>query len=102
MENTKSLVEDSLSWLGLRVGDKLTTFTGIISSISFDVSGCIQGYVRPEECKDGKMAEGYWLDLNRLEILSPNQIIKPCFHGIEMANKVNGPENKTDPSMKVL
>ncbi len=96
MSNEKMLIENSLLWLGVEVKDRYTQFTGVITSISFDVSGCIQGFVRPTELKDGKMADGYWLDISRLKVISPREI-NPVFLGVVSPEVAHGPENKSDP-----
>ena len=39
---------NELKLLGLKVKDKVTGFTGIITSVSFDLYGCIQVIITPE------------------------------------------------------
>lgn len=64
----KSNVEAHVTLLGKTVKDKITGFEGIVSSVSFDLYGCIQAVVSPPLDKDGKLADGRWFDVNRLDV----------------------------------
>lgn len=58
-----------LHWLGYRVRDKVTGFTGVVGTLALDVYGCIQVAVQPEvHMKDGEqvMGNGRWFDVTRL------------------------------------
>jgi len=48
----KSAVERHVSQLGLKVKDRVTGFEGVVSTMSFDLYGCIQAAVTPA-AKDG-------------------------------------------------
>jgi len=54
--------------LGKTARDRVTGFEGVVSSVSFDLYGCIQAAVTPSVDKDGKTRDGHWFDVNRLEI----------------------------------
>lgn len=62
-------VTEALKFLGTRQRDRVTGFSGTITSICFDINGCIQGCVKPAVDKDGKIPDGYWIDLDRLECI---------------------------------
>jgi hypothetical protein len=47
-------VKQQLLLLGYRVRDKVTGMTGVVSSISFDLYGCVQAIVNRGLDKDGK------------------------------------------------
>jgi len=64
-----------LTLLGFKVEDKVTGFTGVVTSISFDLYGCIQGLVTPLFA-DGKQPDSRWLDLTRLEADSSAPVMK--------------------------
>lgn len=67
MEET--ILKDYLALLGLRVKDAVTGFIGVVTSISFDLYGCVQAVVTPPGVdKDGKLLFGHWFDTNRLII----------------------------------
>jgi len=62
--------------LGFKVKDKVTGFTGVVASISFDLYGCIQAIINPGLDKDGKLMDSHYFDINRLEILSSEPVMK--------------------------
>lgn len=71
---------DNLKLLGLKVKDKVTGFSGVVTSISFDLYGCVQAIVHPGIGKDGKALECHWFDVGRLEILSKKPVMQtPTF-----------------------
>ena len=80
------------------VQDKVTGFKGIVSSISFDLYGCIQAVVQPVvNAKDGKLENGKWFDVGRLKITGKKPIMKvPDFSAINspVANGEKGPVEK--------
>lgn len=65
-----------ISKLGLKARDKVTGFKGVITSVSFDLYGCVQALVTPAESED-KIKESFWLDIPRLEILSDEPVLNP-------------------------
>lgn len=65
------LIKKHLDLMGHLVKDKVSDFKGVVISIAFDLYGCIQADVRPRELdKDGKLQQGFWMDVSRLEVLS--------------------------------
>jgi len=68
-------VRKNISLLGFKAQDKVTKFTGVVTSISFDLYGCIQAVVSPPVDKDGKDQEGRWFDIARLEILEEKRVM---------------------------
>lgn len=52
-------VKNHLALLGLKVQDKVTGFKGVISSISFDLYGCVQAAITPSVNAEGKNQEGH-------------------------------------------
>lgn len=66
-----------LNLLGLKVKDVITGMKGVVTSVSYDVAGCIQGLVRPEGTGDnGKLKESYWFDTKRLKVLSKVPVVE--------------------------
>lgn len=55
MENVKK----HISLLGLEAQDLVTGFKGIITSISFDLYGCVQAVINPGLNKDGELSSVY-------------------------------------------
>ena len=66
-----------LKLLGLPAKDKVTGFKGIVTSLSFDLFGCVQVVLTPETKKGGTNIEnGHWLDVTRLKILSETPVME--------------------------
>ena len=63
-------INDYLALLGLKVQDKVTDYEGVVTSVSFDLYGCIQAVVNPGLDKDGKPKETYWFDVTRLKVVN--------------------------------
>lgn len=61
-------INDHLNLLGHRVTDRVTGMGGIVTSISFDLYGCIQAVLHPGLKPDGTMGDQLWFDVARLEV----------------------------------
>lgn len=55
--------------LGLKVKDKVTDTTGIVTSISYDLYGCIQAIITLSAGTENRENLIGWYDIKRLEIL---------------------------------
>lgn len=75
MDENKTFVEICLDSLGNKAIDRVTGFKGIVTSISFDLYGCIQALVHPGIDDDGKLKDQSWFDINRL-IIDGNPVMK--------------------------
>jgi hypothetical protein len=64
-----------LDLLGFKVKDKVTGASGVVSSVSFDLYGCIQAVVSPPATPEGEPKEGRWYDIARLEIIDPKPVM---------------------------
>ena len=66
-----------LELLGQKVKDSVTGYTGIVTSISHDLYGCIQACVA-SPCKDisKQLTYSFWLDTNRLIVLTKKPVMK--------------------------
>lgn len=89
-------IKKHLRLLGYKVQDRVTGFKGVVSSISFDLYGCVQALVTPPS-KSGSDGDGCsrWLDVTRL-------IVKGRKPVMEVPNFVSGPvaEGKHGPADK--
>ena len=75
--------------LGCKARDRITGFTGTVASVCFDLYGCVQALVTPAADKDGKLSDGQWFDVKRLELLNTVPVMAvPTFI------KEDGPERK--------
>lgn len=68
-------MKEHLKLLGFKVKDVVSGYIGVVVSISFDISGCVQAVVKPLVGKDGKMDDGVWIDVKRLRPLSPAPVM---------------------------
>lgn len=54
----------------MKVRDRVTGFTGVVSSVSFDLYGCVQAVVTQGACTADKgqvIGDQHWFDVKRLE-----------------------------------
>jgi hypothetical protein len=89
-------VEKHMELLGHKVTDKVTGFKGVVSSISFDLYGCIQAIVCPEAEKGSKkLADSHWFDVQRLAVTSKQPVMPPPnFDEGYVAEAKKGPAEK--------
>lgn len=55
-----------LDLLGHQVTDRVTGFGGVVESVTYDLYGCIQAFVKPRFVSPGEWKEGHWFDVKRL------------------------------------
>ena len=84
-----------MNLLGLNAKDRVTGFEGVVSTLSFDLYGCIQAVLTPPVDKDGKKQDGAWFDVSRLTITNQTPVM-------EVPNFMEGPtaEGKHGPAEK--
>jgi hypothetical protein len=89
------VIKKHLDLLGHMVKDKVSDFEGVVTSMSFDLYGCIQADVRPTTLgEDGYLKGGIWLDVSRLEVLTEKPLMDPPnFEWGEVAEGGKGPAN---------
>ena len=84
--------------MGYKFKDKVTGFSGIVVSVSFDLYGCVQYFINPGLDKDGKLKDGFWFDPSRLAILPGERIMPlPNFEVGPIAEGLKGPADKKSP-----
>ena len=90
---------ENLELLGKKVRDKVTRCEGIVTSVGFDLYGCVQGLVNPGMAGDRKMLELLWFDVARLEVIDPCPVMTPPKY-VESKKKIvdKGPESKPTAS----
>jgi len=71
-----SNIKKHFELLGLEAKDKVTGYSGVVTSLSFDLYGCIQVVLTPE-CteKDNGYQRGSWFDIRRLEIIGSTPVM---------------------------
>jgi len=76
-------MNEHMKLLGFKVRDVVTGFTGVVSSISFDLYGCVQAVVSPAINEKGEIKEGRWFNTKRLEITEGTPVlVAPTFETI--------------------
>lgn len=91
-------IEHHLALLGHEVKDRVSDFTGVVTSVSFDLFGCVQAVVRPRALDDkGNLKDACWFDVSRLERTSTSPLMAvPSFDKFE-AKAVPGGHDKPIP-----
>lgn len=88
-------IHTHLAKLGFKVRDRVTGVEGIITSVGFDLFGCVQAIVNPGLDKDNKPRDSLWFDINRLEMLSKKPVMQqPDFVTGPQAEGRQGPAEK--------
>jgi hypothetical protein len=93
---TTTNTQKHLGILGLRVVDSVTGYTGIATTVAFDLYGCIQVFINPGLDKDGKLKEGNWFDIARFEVVNNTPVMRqPDFENGAQAEGMQGAAEKT-------
>lgn len=89
------MIKETIDMLGRRAVDRVTGFDGVITSVSFDLYGCVMAVLSPP-AKDSDMKEGRWFDVQRLTVDDGKVMAAPDFDakGKVPANYDNGPADK--------
>lgn len=61
--------------IGVKVRDRITGFTGIVTGFVRYITGCNQCLVAPPVKENGEFADSHWIDVQRLEVLPGNPIV---------------------------
>lgn len=90
------MIEETIQLLGNRGKDLVTGQEGVITSVSFDLFGCIQVILNPGKQPDGKLGDCSWYDRNRIVVEVGERVMPlPAFLGTE--HQPIGPELKPLP-----
>lgn len=90
-------MKEYMDLLGKKARDRVTNFEGIVTSVCFDLYGCVQVVVSPQ-LKDGKVEDGRWMDAKRLEITDNTPVMpQPAFENLRAGQEI-GPAEKPAPS----
>lgn len=94
-ENQMTHIEKHINLLGMRVEDRVTGFTGVVTSVGFDLYGCIQAVVNPGVDKEGKLQDQTWFDVSRLALIGDNPVIdRPNYESGRQAEGKQGAADK--------
>ena len=81
-------MNEYLNLLGFKATDKVSKLQGVITSLSFDLYGCVQAVLSPQVNSDGQKVSGQWFDVNRLDV-SKERVMERILHAREI-NDVPG------------
>ena len=90
------LIKETFSFLGHPVRDRVRGFTGIATSVSFDLYGCAHVLVTPPHDENRKVEEvsaSAWFDVKRLQKCG-DAIMTPPDFGATKFGAENGPADK--------
>ena len=91
-------IEDHLGWLGFKCRDRVSGLRGVVTSISFDLYGCVQAVLHPGLDHKGKIHDSCWFDIARLEKIELTPVMDvPDFNGdsaLLIADGKKGPAEK--------
>lgn len=76
------VISDALNVLGSPVKDRVTRFTGVATSVCFDLYGCVQVAITPQVAlheAEQRLNDGRWFDIARLEETGPKVMPVPAF-----------------------
>jgi len=82
-------IQDAFELLGKKVRDRVTMTKGVVTSISFDLYGCVCAIVHPGINKEGAVRDTAWFDISRLKITSDKPVMDVPTFGL-----VRGPAAK--------
>lgn len=90
------MINGVIDMLGFEAEDKITGCSGTISSVSFDLYGCIQVLLTPKVKKGTETKVYGWFDVARIKIKSKKRIMEhPSFEQkYKTKENVNGPAEK--------
>ncbi len=74
------MIRESLNLLGQRARDRVTGVEGVVTSICFDLYGCVMAIVTPP-AQNGKRVDGEWYDVKRIEVTGSAVMPAPKFGG---------------------
>ena len=63
-------------FMGKRIKDIVTGQTGVVTSVTFDLYGCVQCLVTPNVSKENTQINSDWYDISRLEITSKKPVMR--------------------------
>lgn len=98
------MIEQTINLLGLRARDKITGYQGTITSVYFDLYGCVQAAITPDAPADAtKLDHGHIFDVQRLDVADTRVMPVPDFR--QMATQgtpqtyTHGPAEKSPPKV---
>ena len=95
------MIQESINLLGKHGVDKITGYKGVISSVCFDLYGCVQLALTPPATAEGKIESGTWFDVHRVQVQedAPRVMGVPDFRAMarQPEDFSHGPAEKPAP-----
>jgi len=89
-----------IAMLGKPGTDAVSGFSGIVTSVSFDLYGCVQAVLTPKADKKGDIKDGHWFDVARIKITNGKTVLTPPdFEAGYVAEGRKGAASKTVPKI---
>ena len=91
-------MKSHLILLGCRARDKVTGIEGVVTSVSYDLYGCIQAVMTMKADEKGEYNMSPWFDVTRLEVTDHNPVMtRPNFDIGYVAEGKKGAAEKPHP-----
>lgn len=87
-------MKEIIKLLGRKGKDKVTKTKGVITSVCFDLYGCIQVILTPEVDKEGKRNDSHWYDIKRIELTKEKEVMEIPDFSWYTTTKSKGPAEK--------
>jgi len=87
-----NIMKQHFDLLGKPAKDLVTGFSGVVTSLSFDLYGCIQVVITPESDKKEGIKDGHWFDVARIKVTKDSPVMNvPDFEKGYVAKVRKGP-----------
>lgn len=60
------MIQETIDLMGRKAKDTITGYDGVITSVSFDLYGCVQAVITPPAKPGEELKHGHWFDVQRL------------------------------------
>lgn len=95
------MIEKTINMLGRKARDRVTGYRGTITSVCFDLYGCVQVWLTPDAAEgQTKLEHGHWFDVARMEFTTDVRVMPvPMFGGAKTDPQeyAHGPAEKAPP-----
>lgn len=97
------MIDATINMLGLKGRDRVTGFRGTITSVCFDLYGCVQMSLSPDAKEgDDDLKHGHWFDVSRVVVADEERAMPvPDFRAMATlpADFGHGPAEKGPPRL---
>jgi hypothetical protein len=59
----------------MKAKDRVTGMQGVITSVSFDLYGCVQVLISPAAEDNAKHRNSYWMDSSRMQLTGKKRVL---------------------------